>query len=460
MNKWHPLQPYIEQVKKRAEEISDLESVKTKLLDPDIKLCNNFGLWMNLIISNGDSKDDELIKIFEPLKVTGYNEYALFKYRSYIELNDMGYGGDFFELYNGLYRECRSVVFDLSDLSVALASISKFKNYGEEATGEWSEESIQKSYLNCDMFSITEKMDGSYQQYRWLSKEQKVIGSGSQALDADESWRLERGFKLLDSNYKAMLSNYPWLTFCFEFISPDNPVVVKYTKEQEGLYLFAARDVTNGGELDYATLEDIAKTYNVKYVKNYDNETLTSLLNQLDKYTSDEKEGWVVSIWNKIDDLTPFRFKVKVDDYVLMHKALSKSISPNAIIQAIAENRIDDFKSKIPVAYKDLVESIENDIYDYLRNTKYYTELIYKAMEWYLIPNASQKEAMIWINKIPEIIRGYVRNLYLERPNYYLNKSNRENFGYYHLGEIQKKKENLDKKYSGILKLIDELKNS
>lgn len=459
VEKWHPLQPYIEQVKKRAEEITDIEGTRMKIGKPDLNICNNFDIWMDLIISEGRPEDEELIKVFEPLKVTNYKGYALFKYRSYIELNDMGYGGDFFELYNGLYRECRSVVFDLRDCTVALAAMNKFKNYGEEQGGEWSEKSIQDKYNNAYRFNITEKMDGSYQQYRWLEDEERVIGSGSSALDVEESWRLQKGFELLDSNYKAMLSHFPWLTFCFEYISPDNPVVVKYTKEQEGLYLFTARSVLNGVEMTYDWLKRIAEFYNVKIVKSYDNESLSSLMNQLDKYTSDEKEGWVISLWESETSDIPFRFKMKVDDYVLMHKALSKNISPNAIIRAIRDDKFDDFLSKVPEAYKEMVNSIANEVFMYTRTVDFYVKLIYKRMELSYIPTHTVKDFMIWTEKnLPKVIRSYVRNLYLGRENYYLNQSNMSNFGCYHLKEIQDRTNEIERHKKEIFELAGKIK--
>ena len=107
------------------------------------------------------------------------------------------------------------------------------------------------------------------------------------------------------------------------------------------------------------------------------------------------------------------------------------------------------FKNLLANNYYDTLTTAFNDqleFRDYLvkgyflfQFQRYYGDVVEgKNGELY---TASQKEVMIWTNKIPEIIRGYVRNLYLERPNYYLNKSNREKFGYYHLGEIQKKKD-------------------
>ena len=369
---------------------------------------------------------------------------ALFKYNSYIILNELGYGSDFFELYNGLYRGCRSIVFDVDKEEVVLASLDKFKNYGEEVEGNWSEKEVQKRIAESKYYYVTDKMDGSYQQFRWIEDKNKVIGSGSQALDETESWRLKRGYDLLDSNYKSMLSNYPDFTFCFEFVSPDNPIVVKYTKEQEGLYLFAARNVNTGEEISVPTLHDIATFYNVKMVKWYENENLDTILTELDKYKSSEKEGWVFSIHSLPGLMNPFRVKIKTDDYVLIHKALSKSVSPNAIIGAIHDDKWDDFRSKIPEAYRDLVNEISESVFNYLGSIDNLVTYYYYKMLETIGDIEDRKANMIWIDgNVPKFLIGYVKDKYLGRDIDYLKKIRSEDSGLLGLNEIKKRNEKM-----------------
>jgi hypothetical protein len=151
--------------------------------------------------------------------------------------------------------------------------------------------------------------------------------------------------------------------------------VVKYTKEQEGLYLLAARNVNDGSEMTFSELKGKASWYSIKITENYAN-SLSEILSQTGKYTSDEKEGWVLDIIGV--DGVHFRVKIKTEYYVLIHKVLSKNISPNAVIEAVHNNRYDDFVGKIPNAYKDIIEKYKNNVMTYLKEFNFAVNYFYK----------------------------------------------------------------------------------
>lgn len=431
---WHPLYNYVMIVKREyMKGNADSENY-------------NFNDWLDYIHSvyadeNCEIKDKiirSVLEVFKALDVTCYSHYALFKYKGYIELGDLGFGSNFFELYNGLYRECRSIVFDLKNDTIELASLSKFKNYNEDEDS-WKADNIWKKYDNASgNFYITNKMDGSYQQYRYDVKEDEIIGSGSSALDRNESWRLAEGYSLLTDGHKRMFKDFPDWTFIFEYISPKNPIVVKYTKEQEGLYLLAARNVNDGSEMTFSELKGKASWYSIKITENYA-DSLSEVLSQTGKYTSDEKEGWVLDIIGV--DGVHFRVKIKTEDYVLMHKVLSQNISPNAVIEAIQNNRYDDFVSKVPLAYKDIIENYKNNVMTYLKEFNFAVNYFYNKgkieCKNYL---TDKKEAMIWIdNNVPQFLRARVVNVYLGRENDFLVRK-----GFcYHYSDIEKTLEKL-----------------
>ena len=360
-----------------------------------------------------------LANIFTPLIINEYNGLTLFKYENYIVLNDMGYGSDFFEIENGLYRHCRSIVIDTVDEYIALASFDKFKNFDEDIEGDWSKVNILNIISESMFIDITNKLDGSYQQYSFDKKRNCIIGSGSSALDTNQSWRLKKGYSLLDENYRKMIQTYPDLTFIFEFIAPENQIVVHYTKEQEGLYLIGAKNKNDLSELNYFELEDLAKKYNIKITECYYNETLASVLSQKDKFISSEKEGWVFACWLESKD-EPFRFKLKVDDYVLIHKALSRMVSSNAIIESIIDEKFDDFYAKVPDNYKEVVDNIKNDVFKYIKIRKYLIKKYCHECIKELGENSkNRKDMMILINtKVPKELKGNVREFYLRSMNY------------------------------------------
>ena len=186
-------------------------------------------------------------------------------------------------------------------------------------------------------------------------------------------------------------------------------------------------------------------------VKWYENENLETVLSELDKYQSNEKEGWVFSIHSPMDLMKPFRVKIKTDDYVLIHKALAKSVSPNAIIRAVHDGKWDDFEAKIPEAYKDVTSEIVNDVLDYLMMVSAVVHYYYTQMEKEIKNIENRKANMVWIEtNVPKFMQGYVRSLYLEREVDYLKKIDTEDSGLYGLNEIRRRNEKLDKIYKEI----------
>lgn len=413
---WHPLYNYVMIVKR--------EYMKGNADSEDY----NFNDWLdyiNFIYSDENCEiKNKIIKsvleVFKALDVTCYSHYALFKYKGYIELGDLGYGSNFFEIYNGLYRECRSIVFDLKNDTIELASLSKFKNYNEDEDS-WKADNIWKKYDNASgNFYITNKMDGSYQQYRYDVREDEIIGSGSSALDRNESWRLSEGYSLLTDGHKRMFKDFPDWTFIFEYISPKNPIVVKYTKEQEGLYLLAARNVNDGSEMTFSELKGKASWYSIKITENYA-DSLSDILTQTEKYTSDEKEGWVLDIIG-IDGVH-FRTKIKTESYLLMHRILAGKVSPNAVVQAIHDNILDDFLSTVPEAYRSIIDEYKENVYLYIRLMKQTVNFYCQKIEKNGLE--SKKEKMIWIqNNVPKDFQGAVRNKVLGYENDYLKHIN------------------------------------
>ena len=413
----------------------------------------NFKHWLDWLSENkpnGSVKD--LLEIFEPLDITIDGKCALFHYKGSIDLSDMGYSeADFFGLYDGLYRECRSCVFDVEKEELLACSLSKFKNYNE-SDDEWSEKNIRQKYATAKYIWITNKMDGSYQQFRYLEDEDRIFGSGSQAINPKESWRLTRGFSFLTDSQKKLIKDYPDYTFIFEFICVDNPIVVHYTKEQEGMYLITARDCTTGLEMDFNALRDIAKRYDCPVVDFYDSENLDSLLAQVDNFASDEKEGWVIRMQD--EDGNDFRVKLKVTDYVLMHKAISKLVSPNAVVQAIAEDKYDDFYSKVPDGFKDIVKGFYLETVGYISSRINLGELWYSKMfdeitkdRWdeNYSDSAKRKIKNIWITEnVPKCIQSDVRNIVDKRETKYLY---RRGFPYRH-SEILKMLKDYERAYN------------
>ena len=161
------------------------------------------------------------------------------------------------------------------------------------------------------------------------------------------------------------------MTFIFEYISLKDAHVVKYTKEQEGLYLIGIRSNEYGTELPYHAVTIIANMYKIPTTEIF-NKTFNEVMNELDDKSSDEAEGFVINI-------DGYKIKVKYNDYVHIHKALSKLSSINLIIHSIADDQYDDLLSKLPTAYHEKVKRVAAIVFHYIRTTEkqireYYNE--------------------------------------------------------------------------------------
>jgi hypothetical protein len=325
--------------------------------------------------------------VFEPLQINQDGSKVLIRYG----LADIQKG--LWEDPDSIYRECRSLVVDLYKEEIVAAPFRKFFNINEVP-----ENSIENIMENDSerLPEIMDKLDGSMQCGVWY--EDKAFMCGSMAINPNNSWRLAHGYELLTENYREMLRNHPEYTFIFEYISIRDCHVVKYTEQDQGLYLIGIRDKRNGDQLWRSAMSHLCKKYNVPLAQKEDI-SIEDLLDKMKKLKSYEKEGWVIRYWQN------HLIKIKCDDYVHIHRLLDKLSSVNVIIENIAENRVDDLMSKVPVNYKDRVWNIVTRILEWKNQKEYLIEKYYG-----MAPKEDMKEFMVWVtNNCPTEVQGYVR---------------------------------------------------
>ena len=343
----------------------------------------------------------EYTDLLSCLELNQYNNLLLLRYGRYSNIYDgeiENSGEDFWDRYDGFYRECRSIVIDVKNDCIVLCPFRKFFNLNE--LEETSEENINERINHACLIEFSNKLDGSMQTATWYNG--KIVMAGSQAIDPKKSWRLQDGYRMIQAlpGYEQILKLYPDFTFIFEYIALQDAHVVKYKKEQEGLYLIGIRNNLTGYEYDYRMVIGIADYFNIPTTVLF-NKTLEQILNELDDKNSEEAEGFVINI-------DGYKVKVKYNDYVHIHKALSKLSSINLIIRSIADDQYDDLLSKLPAAYHDNVKKVSNVVFKYIKDTENtINEYFHKA------PKSNQKEFMIWIDRnVPKKFRGFCRELY------------------------------------------------
>ena len=410
--KWNPVYNYIMKVKDKA-------------IQKRIDVCNPDISFKDIVKEVGTETE---IKMAEILQFNRYKDFILIRYGSYTDIlsGETEIAMDnMWDIYDGFYRECRSLVIDIRNEIIVLSPFKKFRNLNEGQ--ENTIENVNRMISACRSFEVSNKLDGSMQSASFYNGE--IVMAGSQAINMNESWRLQDGYKMLMENedYISMVKSYPSLTFIFEYISLKDAHVVKYKKEQEGLYLIGVRDKRNGKTCSYKEVLCFAKQYKVKTTSVF-NKNMEDIMNDIKKYKSNEMEGFVLNI-------DGFMLKVKCDDYVQIHKTISHMSSTNGIIRAIADNNFDDFISKIPEAYKERIWEIAKIIFEYLhRINKYIKEQTQTCISF----SQSKKDFMIYVNKkYPKNIKGYIINEYLGRENNFIKSGNEKQPHYKKLNEMK-----------------------
>ena len=342
--------------------------------------------------------------IFNELQINQYGDLVLVRYG----LHEMGKG--MWEDKNSPLREARSLVFNLRTEEMVLTPFRKFFNLNE--VWETSTEVVEAKIKYCKLFEVSEKMDGSMQSYRWYNGE--IVGSGSMALDTKNSFRLEEGFEMLTENHKRMLKDFPTVTFIFEYISEKDKHVVPYDySKKKGLYLIGARSVIDGEEYSYNVIKDISSCYGIPCCKTYQYNTLSEVLEHLNKMTVRDGEGFVLNI-------DGFKLKLKCEDYLQLHRLDDKLSSPNVIIEAYAEGTIDDLYANMTPLMKeknkDVMDTIEKFMYKMKHKINMNLDEIDMMVRFDGTEEENNKKLHKFINEfVDKDVREYVRMTYLGR---------------------------------------------
>ena len=300
-------------------------------------------------------------KIFQSVNILEKDNLVLFRYASYSDIMDGEINfSNFWDLYDGLYRSLRSVVVDVENETIVIYPFDKFFNINE--LEETNIDNIKSKIENAKCVEFSDKLDGSMQCARYYNGNIVVIGSNS--IDENDSWRLQSAYNMInsDENLTKLITENPNYTFIFESLTVEDAHVVKYNDDEMGLHLIGMRNMNSFLIEPYNIVLDYARKYNILTTSVF-NTTLDKVMNSLDDKKSNEKEGFVVNI-------DGYYVKIKYNDYVCMHRVISKLSSINLVIKNYAENTIDDLISKVPSAYKERVFKIIKILDEYTSSTQ------------------------------------------------------------------------------------------
>jgi hypothetical protein len=350
--------------------------------------------------------------LMQPLLLNVYNNYMIIKYRSLIpSFIDEA----FWDKNNEFYQYCRSLVIDYDKEQIVLYPYKKFFNINERQ--ETSKEKVIEKLRQSKIVYFTNKLDGAYIAIRYYNNE--FVVSSSAGLDPATNWHVKKGYEYLagNKNLQTAIKDNANNTFIFELIDKDDPHAINYSQWPQGLYLTGIID-NNGNDLSPHYVVNLAEQYGILHTTII-RRSFNDIYNSLNDNSISNQEGYVLY-------LDGYRVKMKYNTYVLMHKELSKLVTPKSTIAAIRNNTFDDFIAKIPAAFQDLVLSYAQDAWEYAEMqsniTQDYLTQVYK---YFNTEDIDRKDAMLYItNNISKEYQAWVRNSFLNKTNDYLKYYN------------------------------------
>lgn len=399
---WNPLLNLIIEVKRAYETKTGKTCTYEVMEEKPNKTCVN--RWLE------ELNDTKFSRMFSGISLQQYKTFIIAHYKDLLAAEDkdgnvIKYTG-FFDLYDSLYMECRGVVIDAEREALALVPFRKFMNLNELSCV--NTETVTERIKNGKCIEFSNKLDGSMISAGCYKKELIVAGSSSN--NPNVSIQVKNSIDYINSheNYLRMIMEHPEETHIFEHIFPRlDPHIVVY--KQNGLYLTGIRCLKDGREYSYHEVLERAKEYEVMSTEVF-NTSFEKVLNGLDEKKAPEAEGFVLNI-------DGFKVKIKFNDYVLIHRAITGITSRKSIIKAVAEGNADDLIAKVPEAFREKV-------IDQIEYVQSLIETIDKKTDTYLplLKGKEKVDAMIWINNhVPKKYHGIVREKYFGRvPNYIL----------------------------------------
>ena len=352
-----------------------------------------------------DLNDDTYNKIFSCLKAKQDGNLIIVKYQPYFilfatdEEDEVKFSFDeFWDRYDGIYRECRGITIDIVNDEIVTLPYPKFFNIGEMP--ETNEELIKEKIANAKRVEFGNKMDGSLVIARYY-KDRIIVSSSGELYD--DNYVVKNARKVISNNdgYKRLLVENPDYTCMFESIAEDDIHIVQYLPEDRGLYLTGMRNVKTGEMLFYNDVRKIADNYGVKSTIVYQ-DTFEEIMSTREDYSASEREGYVVNIDGML-------VKIKCSDYVKMHKAMSANYSVKSIIHAMFDEEIDDIRAYASPMNKERIEEVVKKINNYC----YLMELAVSA--YYKSAPTDRVQFFDWLKSQPSFLKNYISKKYLGR---------------------------------------------
>ena len=241
----------------------------------------------------------------------------------------------FSKTWNDVTLQCRGLIVNADGTPVA-RPFQKFFNLSEHDNPDFPRIPYGTP------FKAFEKMDGSLGVSYVSSRGWEIATRGS-----FESEQAMKATQMLNTTYADLVPklNQKW-TYLFEIIYSENRIVVDYGKEEKLVLLGVIR---TSDDTEFS-LEDFADL-GFPLPRVFEIQDLDSLPRDIQNF-----EGYVVRFDNGM------RVKVKLDDYVRMHKLMT-GITPNRVWEMLAAGQdVRSFIADLPDEMYDEVIDVVEDI--------------------------------------------------------------------------------------------------
>lgn len=236
--------------------------------------------------------------------------------------------------------QCRGLIMDVSKDEIIARPFPKFFNLEEM----YPTALIDIVADNDDEPIVINKLDGSLGILYWNDDRPEIATRGS-----FESDQAKWATSWLQRNIKDTSQFDKNVTYLFEIIANFNKIVVDYNFE--GLVLISAIDIKTGKELfwdwnknDFDFVGLYIQGLKAAEQRNYDLNVFDDFQMEEFKQKSSVNEEGVVIFLPKANE----RFKVKINEYVRLHKILT-GLTPKKIWEGLKNgNEVMDILSDVP----------------------------------------------------------------------------------------------------------------
>ena len=277
--------------------------------------------------------------------------------------------------WNQWNKQARGLIVNQRNQEIVATPFPKFFNYGEQGIS-----------LPKEPYEVWEKLDGSliicyYYQNNW----QTATKGDLQSIQSQKAKTL---LKKLETKYLEKGT-----TYLFEYISPENQIVIKYPSEQ--LVLLGAYQ-QEGQELSLSQLDSLAAKIGVKIPKRFPDTSVKELLKEaqtLDK----NNEGFVLRYQSGL------RLKIKGGEYRRLQKLIA-GVTPISLWELMREQSdLSLMRQEVPEEYWLDFDRIHEQL------TQQLNDLINEVETYHLkYQNLSDKELGLKLDSLPTIPKAYL----------------------------------------------------